>query len=495
MEPGMDSDRKTLKPNTLLRHQRESQNLTLQNVADKLYEMCSQEGRESGINADTVGRWERGISKPEAHYRAKLCLLFGKSAEELGLLEKQDDIETLTNAHESIAADTLKEQAIQIVISKDQPLVTIQVYQGSAIHTSGCTVRNDMMNEEAQFSPMSQDDWKDEMDKKRRELLKFLGIASSILLLPFPFVDWERIEDALEKPSHFDTVLIQEFEAINSQYWNLYLAAASKSLVLDGVLGQFKMLVQFLREPHTPHMHQQLCALSSNLSQLAGEIFFDRHEYESAKSCYVFAASIAKEAKAYDLWSCALVRHSFTAIYDDPVRYVDALPILQGAWHIARRGDSSLPTRYWVSAVEAEAQAGIGNLMACQDALERANGVLAIQQSSPAWTRFDSSRLPALRGTCFLRLELSNLAVPALEEGLGQFTKPGRKRGMVLTDLATAALQQRDVEKACAYLNQVLDIVALGSSGFLRGNVEHVRRELEPFAGSASVRTLDQRMR
>jgi tetratricopeptide (TPR) repeat protein len=255
------------------------------------------------------------------------------------------------------------------------------------------------------------------------------------------------------------------------------------------------MLVQFLREPHTPQMHQQLCALSSNLSQLAGEIFFDRHEYESAKSCYVFAASIAKEAKAYDLWSCALVRHSFTAIYDDPVRYEDALPILQGAWHIARRGDSSLPTRYWVSAVEAEAQAGIGNLMACQDALERANGVLAIQQSSPAWTRFDSSRLPALRGTCFLRLEQSNLAVPALEEGLSQFTKPGRKRGMVLTDLATAALQQREVEKACAYLNQVLDIVALGSSGFLRGNIENVRRQLEPFAGSASVSTLDQRMR
>ena len=151
----MDSDRKTLKPNTLLRHQRESQHLTLQDVADKLYQMCAQEGRDCGISSDTVGRWERGISKPEAHYRAQLCLLFGKSAEELGLLEKQDDIEALTNAHEPIVADTLKEQAIQIVISKDQPLVTIQVYQGSAIHTSGCTVRNDIMNEEAQFSSMS----------------------------------------------------------------------------------------------------------------------------------------------------------------------------------------------------------------------------------------------------------------------------------------------------------------------------------------------------
>src|ERR1700730_10884991 len=115
MEPGMDSDRKTLKPNTLLRHQRESGNLTLQDVADTLCEMCTNEGRNSGISADTVGRWERGISKPETHYRAKLCLLFGKCAEELGLLEKQDSLETLANAHEP-NADTRKKQAIQIVI-------------------------------------------------------------------------------------------------------------------------------------------------------------------------------------------------------------------------------------------------------------------------------------------------------------------------------------------------------------------------------------------
>jgi|SRR6266704_205647 len=76
----MDAEKKP-KPqsNTLLRRQRELRNFTLQDVADKLYEMCVKEGRESGISADTVGRWERGISQPEAHYRAKLCELFGKS--------------------------------------------------------------------------------------------------------------------------------------------------------------------------------------------------------------------------------------------------------------------------------------------------------------------------------------------------------------------------------------------------------------------------------
>src|SRR6266571_2995724 len=84
--------------NMVLRRERELRNFTLQDVADKLYEMCVKEGRESGISADTVGRWERGISQPEAHYRAKLCELFGKSTTELGLRQEHllESSQTLT---------------------------------------------------------------------------------------------------------------------------------------------------------------------------------------------------------------------------------------------------------------------------------------------------------------------------------------------------------------------------------------------------------------
>jgi transcriptional regulator with XRE-family HTH domain len=87
----MDSNSKKPKPqkNVLLQRERDSRNWTLQDVADKLFDMCIKEGRKSGISADTVGRWERGVSKPESHYRAKLCDLFDKNALELGLLDQQ----------------------------------------------------------------------------------------------------------------------------------------------------------------------------------------------------------------------------------------------------------------------------------------------------------------------------------------------------------------------------------------------------------------------
>src|SRR5205085_9157185 len=36
----------------------------------------------------TVGRWERGIASPGPYLRQKLVKLFGKNAEELGLIEE-----------------------------------------------------------------------------------------------------------------------------------------------------------------------------------------------------------------------------------------------------------------------------------------------------------------------------------------------------------------------------------------------------------------------
>lgn len=62
-------------------------------------------------------------------------------------------------------------------------------------------------------------------------------------------------------------------------------------------------------------------------------------------------------------------------------------------------------------------------------------------------------------------------------------------------DLATGALQQHNVEQTCSYAEAVIDIVKLGSSDCLRDGMQKLRRQLDPYAGSASVNWLDQRMR
>ena len=62
--------------NERLLYHRTQHNWRQQDVADEL-----------GVALATIQRWERGIQDPSAYYRAKLCTLFGVSAQELGLLD------------------------------------------------------------------------------------------------------------------------------------------------------------------------------------------------------------------------------------------------------------------------------------------------------------------------------------------------------------------------------------------------------------------------
>ncbi|HEV2581410.1 MAG TPA: tetratricopeptide repeat protein, partial [Ktedonobacteraceae bacterium] len=64
------------RPNELLSHAREQRHWTQEEVATKI----------GAPDAKMVGRWERGIILPTAHYRQQLMTLFGKSAQELGLV-------------------------------------------------------------------------------------------------------------------------------------------------------------------------------------------------------------------------------------------------------------------------------------------------------------------------------------------------------------------------------------------------------------------------
>ncbi len=69
-----------MKANQLLRREREIHGWSQARVASEL-----------GIDPATVGRWERGLSFPYPYFREKLCILFGKNAQELGLLQDDED--------------------------------------------------------------------------------------------------------------------------------------------------------------------------------------------------------------------------------------------------------------------------------------------------------------------------------------------------------------------------------------------------------------------
>jgi predicted ATPase/DNA-binding transcriptional regulator YiaG len=74
-----NSGKKEYVPNHWLRQAREERGWTLEEVARRI----------NLPDAQMVGRWERGIHRPQPHHRRMLCELFGKSPQELGLISER----------------------------------------------------------------------------------------------------------------------------------------------------------------------------------------------------------------------------------------------------------------------------------------------------------------------------------------------------------------------------------------------------------------------
>jgi peptide/nickel transport system substrate-binding protein len=68
-------------PNEPLRHARSLKGWSQAELAEQL-----------GTSFEIVSRWERGITIPSPYYRNRLCIVLGKSAEELGFMPRHGDV-------------------------------------------------------------------------------------------------------------------------------------------------------------------------------------------------------------------------------------------------------------------------------------------------------------------------------------------------------------------------------------------------------------------
>jgi len=86
-------------PNRRLKQVRELRGWSQAKVAEQI-----------GTDATTVSRWERGIFSPTPYFRERLCMLFDKNAEELGLLEAEirspERVQRVLSARPSVSIST-----------------------------------------------------------------------------------------------------------------------------------------------------------------------------------------------------------------------------------------------------------------------------------------------------------------------------------------------------------------------------------------------------
>jgi DNA-binding XRE family transcriptional regulator len=326
-----------------------------------------------------------------------------------------------------------------------------------------------------------------------RELLHLFTIIEVLVTVPDTDGQLDLLGYSFNNSGRLDSMAVDDYAMLNEHLWRVFVLSKSKGAVLPLVRSQLDMLTVSLSQSRGLSTHQRLCELVSGILQLAGEIFFDANKYTDAAHCYTLAATASKEADAFDLWACAMTRHAFIGIYER--RFEKAESILELAARLARRGDKSLPTRYWVSAVQAQAFAGLGKLDACRRALDVAEQVqgLAGDVSNGGWLRFDGSRLAEERGSCYVQLRRPDLAELTLSDALWQ-NLSARRRGSVLIDLAMMGVQRGDVSQLVTYADAALEIAVQTGSGFIGRKLYGLRDYLAPLLGNSQVRQLNQQI-
>ncbi|MEU3410176.1 helix-turn-helix domain-containing protein [Streptomyces sp. NPDC006658] len=385
-----------------------------------------------GVATSTVVRWESGRSAPRPYQRPRMAELLGMSRADL---------------------DELLSSARTVVI------------------TSGS-------------SPFSAS-LGDPGDMRRRDLLGLLTATSALLALPD--------SPASASPGRTSAVVPEAEEAVIGHLWRVYGLADDKHTLYPVVRRQLGSLAEEMEHARGDTGHRHVSTRIADLYQLAGELFFDARDNALSAHCYALAASAAREARAYDLWACALTRHAYVELYAG--RAASAAALLSAASRIARRGDSALSTRHWVSAVHAEAHAALGDFDACVRALDAAEEVHAL--SGPVhnggWLRFDGSRLAEERGACYVALGRPDLAEGALTSALTQHLGP-RRRGAVLVDLAALGAHRRDVDQVVHYADEALAVAGQTRSGYVSVKLHGLFPRLAGLPADARVPDLHQRI-
>ncbi|WSP82576.1 helix-turn-helix domain-containing protein [Streptomyces sp. NBC_01235] len=322
-------------------------------------------------------------------------------------------------------------------------------------------------------------------DMLRREFLRAIAVTSALIALP--------ADEADALADEVSGAHVAGFARMNEHLWQVYQLARAKGSVQPIVQEQLSALNQVLTSGPSRET-TVLCSAAGDLFQLAGELAFDSNRYTDAAASYTIAASASKEAGNFDLWACALVRHAYVDVCEG--RYKDASGVLTAAERIARRGDSSLSTRYWVASVQAEIHAGLGNLDACERALDQAEKVATLsgRTHNGGWLRFDGSRLAEERGARYVRLGRLDLAEQALTKALEQGPLAQghsfRRRGAVLTDLAAIGARRGDPDQVVSYGWEALRLARESGSGYVARRLDGLRTDLGELARDVRVAEL-----
>lgn len=241
-------------------------------------------------------------------------------------------------------------------------------------------------------------------------------------------------------------------------YRQIYQSAGAGAL-LDPVCGTLKLLTELA--PGAGAYRDQIVSLIGQAGSLAATmLMLDQGDYAAALRHLALAARAARQSGDQEVLSITMAARAFHASYSgDPV---DGLAFAREAVDIASRG--AHPRTYgWVSAVESEMHATVGDEAAYRRSIEAAQGQVTAPMPDRPWKgigAFSEAKLTAYRGAGLMRLHRYGDAQPVLLQALSQLDQVQAKhRCTAHIDLADAYASDRKPDEAAHHGIAALDII------------------------------------
>ncbi|GAA0408060.1 hypothetical protein GCM10009530_70460 [Microbispora corallina] len=259
-----------------------------------------------------------------------------------------------------------------------------------------------------------------------------------------------------------------------------YLHTAVTPLLRDGSYGE--------------GTGRALATAAAELTRLAGWMTYDLEQHGLAQRYLIQALGLARNAGDHGLGGEILAGMSHQAVYIGHPRH--GLDLARAAAAAAQRsGVFSLAAEARV--LEAHAHARMGDAAACGVALHEAE--VAFDRRSPTdeppWIGyFDEAYMSAKVAHCLRDLGDGARAVRHARRSLRMDGRYVRGKMFNLSLLASALVQQGEIEEACATAHSALDLAGGIQSARTTTYVRDMRRRLAPYAAEPDVAEVLERI-
>lgn len=350
-----------------------------------------------GVSKGGLYNWEKGKTKPFAYNVQLLCDAYGMTAEQLGLISPDEELDATLQISgeqpgEPITASNTIQQAPQQFLPDHS---NMQTRSSSSFSQTSYIITEEANNSRAQEG--------NAIDEGRRQLMRdALGVTGTALLAPASlFQEFARV---LTRPSPIEKYHLSTLEQRTALLWQY----RDDNILLPGELfravsREAQHVTYLLDGLPPPGIQTGLLAIACKLFTLCGVLLYDHlGTYEQAREAYRLAIQAARQAEQPLLEAIASTWMSFSWTYEH--RYQDAAQQITQSLSLLTDPNADAGTFAWTTAVAAEISARLGNYHESRSFLDQAEFYLPEPSHQPQRTylhRFDEAQLNGFRGVCY----------------------------------------------------------------------------------------------